>query len=148
MQNDNGKQFIMAEGLSIEITTPQKQWRFEHAASCTAPGVLGNFQVLQNHAPLMSELTIGELKVVVDGDEKYFAVSGGFLEVKNNVVSLVLEACEAADEIDVERAQRAMERAKQRLKERRPDLDVVRAEAALTRALNRLRVARKKTATT
>jgi len=138
----------MAEGLSIEITTPQKQWRFERAASCTAPGVLGNFQVLQNHAPLMSELKIGELKVVVDGNENYFAVSGGFLEVKNNVVTLVLEACEAADEIDVERAQRAMERAKQRLKERRPDLDVVRAEAALARALNRLRVASKKTATT
>ncbi len=137
----------MAEGLNIEITTPHRQWRFEGAVSCTAPGVLGSFQVLHDHAPLMSELSVGELKVVVDGAEKYFAVSGGFLEVKNNVVTLVLEACEAAEEIDVERAQRAMERAKNRLKERRPDIDFARAEAALARALNRLRVASKKTAT-
>ena len=137
----------MAEGLRIEITTPHKQWQFEDAESCTAPGVLGSFQVLRNHAPLMSELAIGELKVVVGGSERYFAVSGGFLEVKNNVVTLVLEACEAAEEIDVERAQHAMERAKKRLQQRTPDIDVVRAEAALARALNRLRVASKKTAT-
>lgn len=134
---------MAGEYLTVEITTPHKQWRFEEAISCAAPGVLGRFQVLVNHAPLISELNIGELKVALPGEVKYFSTSGGFLEVRNNKVILLLEACEAAEEIDVERAKAAMERARKRLRERRPGTDIARAEAALARAINRLKVAKK-----
>ncbi len=131
------------EYLKIEITTPHKQWMFEEAISCSAPGTLGRFQVLVKHAPLMSQLGIGELKVALPNGVRYFALSGGFLEVRNNRVILLLETCEAAEEIDVERAEQALRRAKKRLQERSPGLDVLRAEAALARAMNRLKVAKK-----
>ncbi|NOX36175.1 MAG: F0F1 ATP synthase subunit epsilon [Calditrichaeota bacterium] len=131
------------EYLKIEITTPHKQWMFEEAISCSAPGTLGRFQVLVHHAPLMSQLEIGELKIELPDGVRYFSLSGGFLEVKQNRVILLLETCEAAEEIDVERAERALQRAKKRLQERPPGLDVIRAEAALARAMNRLKVAKK-----
>jgi len=134
---------MVGDYLTVEITTPHKQWLFEEATSCSAPGVLGRFQILVNHAPLLSALEIGELKVEQRGETRYFSISGGFLEVKNNRVILLLETCEAAEEIDVERARAALERAKKRLQERNPDVDIARAEAALARALNRLKVAKK-----
>jgi len=132
-----------ANNLIVEITTPQKKRTFEEVISCSAPGVKGSFQVLFNHAPLLSQLGIGEIKIETGEGQFYFATSGGFLEVLNNRVSLLLETCESADEIDIQRAESAAERARRRLKEREKDLDETRAEVALARALNRLRVARK-----
>ncbi len=133
-----------ANVLNIEITTPERKWVFDRAVSCSAPGVKGGFQVLYNHAPLLSQLEIGEIKIQLDdGSISYFATSGGFLEVLNNKVSLLLETCERADEIDLERAQRAAERARERLKQRDPNIDFARARAALQRAINRMKVANK-----
>lgn len=92
---------------------------------------------------MISELAVGEVKVVLPDGTKHFAVGGGFLEVVDNQVLLLLETAEAAEEIDVERAQKAKERADLRLSDRNPSIDVARAEAALARALNRLKVAAK-----
>ncbi len=132
-----------ANNLIVEITTPQKKRVFEEVISCSAPGVMGSFQVLFNHAPLLSELGVGEIKIETGERQLFFATSGGFLEVLNNRVSLLLETCESAEEIDIRRAESAAERARRRLKERQKDLDEARAAAALARAMNRLRVARK-----
>ena len=74
----------------------------------------------------------------MDG-EKLLATSGGFLEVKNNRISLVVESAEFAEQIDVERAKSAEKRAKERLA-KKGEVDMLRAEMALTRALNRLKV--------
>jgi F-type H+-transporting ATPase subunit epsilon len=130
--------------FTVEITTPERKWAFDQVVSCTAPGVKGGFQVLYNHAPLLSQLEIGEVKIQLqDGSTSLFATSGGFLEVLNNKVSLLLETCERAEEIDVDRAQQAAERAKKRLHQKDPNIDYARAQAALQRALNRMKVARK-----
>ena len=133
----------MNDLLTVSITTPQKKRVFEGVTSCTAPGTRGSFQILVNHAPLLSQLEIGEIKLESEKGLERFSTSGGFLEVLKNNVSLLLESCEKAEEIDVERAKSALERARKRLHEKKAELDSSRAEAALLRALNRIRIAGK-----
>ncbi len=129
--------------MRVEIVTPQRHLAYEEVVSCSAPGVLGCFQILPDHTEFVSELTIGEIKVEFSDHTKFFATTGGFLEVLNNRVLLLLETCEQAEEIDVDRAMKALERAKRRLQERSPEIDVARAKAALLRATNRLKIAQK-----
>ncbi len=130
--------------LNIELATPQRKQSIGEAKSCSAPGVLGKFQILPEHTAFISELTIGEIKIELPEMTQYYAVSGGFLEVLNDKVLLLLEAAEPAEEIDVDRAEQAKQRAEERLQEdMRPNVNVKRAEAALARAINRLKVAKK-----
>lgn len=127
--------------MNVEIATPARKYSIEDVISCTAPGVMGNFQVLAGHTALISELSAGEVKIQMQDKTQYYAVSGGFLEVLDNRVLLLLEAAEPAEEINTDRATEAQERAKKRLETRSPDTDMIRAEAALSRAANRLKVA-------
>ena len=95
---------MMDKTFKLEIVTPRKTVFDAPVQSVSAPGALGGFQVLVNHAPLLSSLRVGELKLLdQDGKEIRFATSGGFLEVRKNVVTLLAETAERADEIDVER---------------------------------------------
>lgn len=129
--------------FALEVITPERTVLSAQAVSISAPGVEGGFQVLFAHAPLLSALATGRITVrLADGTEQVYATSGGFLEVRENTVLLLLETAERPQEIDVQRAEAARDRAKERLTQRMPGLDVVRAEAALQRALNRLRTAR------
>lgn len=108
--------------------------------SVNIPGSQGDFQVLHNHAALMSTLDTGVAKIkTADNKTKLFSVSGGFVEVNNNLVTILAESAESADLIDVERAKAAKERAEHRLKE--SGIDRTRAEASLKRAINRLKIA-------
>lgn len=110
--------------------------------SFSAPGVVGGFQVLHSHAPFLSALKIGEVKVIdANGTEYRYATSGGFVEVRDNKVILLAETAERADEIDVERAQTARDRSKKRIGDKKPGTDLERAQSALRRALNRLKIA-------
>jgi F-type H+-transporting ATPase subunit epsilon len=128
--------------FQLEIVTPQKVVFKGEATSLSAPGVTGAFQVLHSHAPLLSALEVGELKVRdTQGAEVRYATSGGFVEVKNNKVVVLAETAERSAEIDVARATAARERAEARLRSRSGDLDVERARISLARAINRLRVA-------
>ncbi len=129
--------------INVEVITPSKSAYNAEVVSVTVPGSKGNFQVLFNHAPILSSLEIGKIKIVEqNNDEKIFATGGGMIEVLNNRVLILVESFESADEIDVERAERALERAKERLAHKNdPNIDVARAEAALKRALNRLKIA-------
>lgn len=130
-----GKEF------ELEIVTPRKIAFSGQVESFSAPGVLGGFQVLHSHAPLLSNLRVGEVKVLdVEGKETRYATSGGFVEVRNNKVVMLAETAERSDEIDVERAKAAAERAKQRLAGNKGAVDADRARLALQRALNRLKV--------
>ncbi len=132
----------MEEGyLTVDITTPQRKWIFDEIKSCTAPGVEGGFQVLFNHAPMLNQIDVGEIKLETEKGREIFATSGGFLEVLKNKVSLLLETCEKAENIDLERAQDSAKRARKRLEEHAEQTDIPRAETALARALNRIRVA-------
>ena len=108
--------------------------------SITVPGTKGNFQILYNHAPIISSLEIGEIILDVEGKEKeYFTTSGGTIEVVDNKVIVLAESFERTKDIDVERAEEAKRRAEERLKIKREEkIDEMRAELALKRAINRL----------
>ncbi len=130
------------KSFSLEIIGPDKVVYRSEATSLTAPGVDGLFQVLYNHAPLLAQLGIGQMTVKApDGKDADFAVSGGFVEVRNNHVVVLVDTVEASHEIDVTRATAAKERAWNRLHDKVQEIDVERAQLALLRALNRIRVA-------
>lgn len=133
----------MAEkSFHLEIVTPKKIILSTVVSSFTAPGVMGGFQVLKSHAPLLSSVSIGEVKVVDEsGTESRFATSGGFVEVRDNKVVMLAETAERADEIDVKRAEAARDRAKKRLEEKKIEVDLDRVKLSLQRATNRLKVA-------
>jgi F-type H+-transporting ATPase subunit epsilon len=128
--------------FAVEIITPERSVLKVQAVSVSAPGVQGNFQVLYNHAPLLSALGPGKVKVKgTDGKEYLYATGGGFLEVRDNQTIIMLESAERPEDIDVDRARGARERAEERLRLHKANVDVARAEAALARAINRLRIA-------
>ncbi len=134
----------MAE-LKLEIITPAKPFYKGVIKSVTVPGTAGSFQVLVNHAPLLSTLDIGVVKVEFqDGKKTYYSVGGGSIEVDKNNVLILVDSLESPEDIDVERAKNAADRAKKRLADRSDKmLDVQRAENALRRALNRLQFVEK-----
>jgi len=130
------------KSFKLEIVTPQRVTYSGDVNSFTAPGVMGSFQVLHNHAPMLAAIGIGEAKLR-DAEEKelHFATSGGFVEVMNNKVVLLAESAERSDQIDITRAEKAKSRAQKRLSEREKDTDIDRARVALARSLNRLKIA-------
>lgn len=124
--------------IKVHILTPDGA-RFEgDATGVVMPGVLGSFEVRHNHAAIVSTLEIGQVKVKSEKEETFFAISGGTIEAADNEVSLVVESAERVDQIDRERAEKAKERALQRLNDN--DMDKVRAQRALERAENRLKL--------
>lgn len=125
--------------LNVEIVTPDGIVFTGEVTSCTAPGAKGQFQILTGHAPFLANLQIGEIKVEKHDGLKIIATSGGFLEVKDNNISIIVESAEFADDIDVARAKEAEERARKRLEDK-GDIDLIRANFALLRALNRLKI--------
>ena len=130
--------------FKLQIVTPNKVVYQDQASSLSAPGTQGGFQILYNHAPFISTIDIGEIKVKnASGKDALFATSGGFVEVKNNDILVLAETAEPAGEIDVERARAAENRARERLSSKDPDTDVDRARVSMMRSLNRLRIAGK-----
>lgn len=128
----------------LDIVTPRKVVFSGDVESFSAPGVLGGFQVLYNHAPMIAEIGIGVVKLRdAQGTEHSFATGGGFVEVKNNQVVLLAESAERPDEIDVQRAEGSRQRAQQRLHERAKETDIARARESVERAANRIKVARR-----
>lgn len=131
--------------LDLEVITPQKIGYTGQVVSVNVPGTLGNFQILYNHAPILSSFEIGEIKIEEnEGTKINFATSGGTLELSNNKIIILAESFERSDEIDVKRAEEAKKRAEERLKKRNEEnIDDVRAELSLKRAINRLKQANK-----
>lgn len=129
--------------LYLEVITPEKVVVSQEADIVVAPGTLGEFGVLPEHVAFLSGIVPGELRFTLDGKKELLAVTSGFSEVFKNRVSVLVEAAEMSHEIDVERARRAMERAKERLEKDRgtEDIDFLRAESALRRAIVRIKVA-------
>jgi len=130
--------------LTLEIISPNKIQFNGEVQSVTIPGTEGSFQVLKNHAPLMSTFDIGEVKVVLpDGKETTYATGGGTVEVLDNHILVLADSLEEIGNIDVERARSAKERAEERLAHKTDTTDVERAQNALQRAINRLRLVEK-----
>jgi F-type H+-transporting ATPase subunit epsilon len=130
----------MAKSFHLEIVTPDRALLSEEVVSIIAPGVEGYLGVLANHAPLVTELNVGILRILYPDDtEENVAVSGGFMEVANNRVLVLADAAERPQDIDIQRAREALIRARQMLQD--PTVDHDRARMALERAITRLRVA-------
>jgi F-type H+-transporting ATPase subunit epsilon len=130
--------------LRLEIITAERQVFADDVNVVVAPGIEGELGILPHHAPLMTMLAPGELLIRKDSEETYMSVSGGFLEVRPDKILILADACERAEEIDIERAEAAKRRAEERLKTRTPELDVAQVQAALLRSLVRLKVAERR----
>ena len=130
--------------LRLEIITAECQVFADDVNTVVAPGVEGELGILPHHAPLITMLKPGEILIRKDSEETYMSVSGGFLEVRPDKILILADACERAEEIDIERAEAAKRRAEERLKTRTPDVDVAQVQAALLRSLIRLKVAERR----
>jgi len=134
----------MADKIRLRVVTPNRLVLDEEVDEVTAPGELGEFGVLPNHIAFLSTLVPGELTYKQGASKSTLAISGGYAEVLDNVMTVLAPAAEFAAEIDTGRAQRAKEHAERLLAElNREEKDWLMAEAALQRALVRLQVAGK-----
>ena len=131
--------------LDLEVVTPAGIIADVEADIVVAQGTEGEFGVLPGHINFLSGIVPGELRYTNGEKTEYMAISSGFVEVSNDKVSILVDSGEIAHEINIERAQSAMDRAKDRLSKKRDaaDIDFIRAEAALQRAISRIKVAKK-----
>lgn len=123
--------------MHLDVVTPEKNVYSQDVDMVITRAAHGDIGILPNHAPFVSPLGITVVRVKKDGKEERIAVSGGFLEVHENRVTILAETAESADQIDVNRAKEAQKRAKRRLETGEGDL--IRAKIALHRAMNRLK---------
>ncbi len=130
--------------IRLDIVTAERAVYSEDVDVVVAPGVQGQLGILPHHAPLMTTLQAGELRVRKGGEELSLAISGGFLEVRPDRIIVLADAAERSEEIDLARAEEAKQRAQERLSHPTPEIDVARAEAALRRSLARLKVGEKR----
>ncbi|SUZ52007.1 uncharacterized protein METZ01_LOCUS4861 [marine metagenome] len=131
--------------MTLEIITAERQVYSDEVDMVIAPGIDGQLGILPMHAPLMTMLKPGELTVKKSGEEDmYVAVSGGFMEVLGNRVSVLADACERSDEIDEERAEQAIQRAQDRLASQGTDTELERAVRSLQRAQVRVNLVRRR----
>ena len=134
----------MADSIKLEIVTPDKAVVNEDVNIVMAPGSLGEFGVLIGHTPFLTTLKTGIIRYTdAQGTDQYVFVSGGFVEVLPDKVTVLAESAEKTEEIDLDRAKAAQERAEKRLEEARTkeDIDADRAKAALERAVVRINLA-------
>jgi F-type H+-transporting ATPase subunit epsilon len=140
----------MAEGwgrILLEVVTPDRQVLSVEVDEVTAPGANGYFGVLPGHIPFITTLGLGELGYRIGNQWEYLAITWGYAEVLPNHVTILTQTAEMAEEVDVERAERANRRAEERLREwstTTADVDFERASTALQRAAIRLQVAGKR----
>jgi F-type H+-transporting ATPase subunit epsilon len=134
----------MAEKLKLEMVTPYKRVLSEEVDEVTAPGSIGEFGVLPDHTSLLTTLKVGELTYKKGDETFHVAVNWGYVEVEDNVMTVLVETAEPADQIDVERAKAALARAEEALKKLTDeDKEFKIMEAALERAVIRVQVAGK-----
>lgn len=129
------------DNFRLEIVTAERLCFSEDIISLVVPGAEGELGILPHHAPLMTMIQAGELVIKRPSgkEEIYWAITGGFLEVRPEKVIILADACEMAEEIDIARAEEAKKRAEESIKNRVGDHAL--AEASLRRSLARLRVA-------
>jgi len=132
--------------MMLEIITAEQQLYADEVEMVVAPGADGQLGILPHHAPLMTMLQPGELLIRKDGTDTYLVVTGGFMEVIGNKVTILADAAERSEEIDEARAVTAMERARERLASQPSDLQLELAVTAFRRAQVRVNVARRRRA--
>ena len=134
----------MADKIQLRLVTPSRLLLDEEVDEVTGPGALGEFGVLPKHISFLTLLEMGEMSYKQGADRRRLAISGGYAEVLDDVMTVLAGAAEYGDEIDIERAHRAKEKAERKIAGiGREDKEFLAAEAALHRALVRLQVAGK-----
>jgi F-type H+-transporting ATPase subunit epsilon len=136
---------MLPEAIELIVVTPERQLLRETVVEVTIPGLDGQLGILPGHAPLITELGIGELgyRTATSSQRTTLAIIHGFAEVLPERVTVLAETAERAEEIDLARAEAALARAEQRMASHEPNIDWDRATIALQRALIRIHVARK-----
>ena len=130
--------------FNLEVVTPTRNLEEMVVSYVRCPGVDGSFGIMANHQEGIFSLDIGEIMVKTESETKYLSTSGGFAEIVNDGVSILVETVESASDIDIPRAEAALQRARDRKSSSdKKNLDQARLESALSRALNRLQVAKK-----
>lgn len=131
----------MAGNITLEVVTPDKIVVSEEAEIAVAPGSLGEFGVLIGHTPFLTTLKTGTIHYKdKNGKERFVFASGGFAEALPNKVTVLAESAERRSAIDSQRAQKALERAQNRLSKGDESTDIVRAKASIERAMHRLKL--------
>ena len=131
--------------LRLEIVTPERVAYEDDVDMVICPGSEGELGILPHHAPLLSTLGFGELKIRKGGQEEYFAIAGGFVQVRPDKVVVMAETADLASEIDLEAAETARREAERALEQGFTEpADLARARAAMERALLRIRVAERR----
>ncbi len=133
----------LPDKITLQIVTPERQLGDEHVDEVRVPGRDGQFGILPGHAPLLTELGTGMLSYTIGNVVSYLAIINGYAEVLPDRVIVLAETGERAEEIDVERAEKAKRRAEEHLAKKGSDVDWDQLTAALQRALVRLQVASK-----
>jgi F-type H+-transporting ATPase subunit epsilon len=134
----------MADQIRLRLVSPSRLLIDEEVDEVTAPGALGEFGVLPNHIAFLTLLAPGELSYKQGATRTRLAIGGGYAEVLNNVMTVLADAAEFAEEIDIVRARRAKEQAEKKINSLNPEeREFALCEAALKRALVRLQVASK-----
>ncbi|QIB27650.1 F0F1 ATP synthase subunit epsilon [Caloranaerobacter azorensis] len=130
--------------FTLEIVTPDRKFFEDEVEMVIVRGIEGDIGILKNHTPMVTPLSIGKIRIKKDGEIKEAAIAGGYIEITKDKTTVITDAAEWPEEIDVRRAEEAKKRAEQRLKSGKGEIDVVRAQIALKKALNRLELAKKK----
>ena len=130
--------------MLLEIITAERQVYSDQVDAVVAPGIEGQLGILPHHAPLMTVLQPGELLLRKDGEETYLVVTGGFMEVIGNKVTILADAAERSEEIDEDRAQAAVERAQEQIRNRQSNAQLEEALRSLRRAQVRVGVSRRR----
>lgn len=134
----------MMKTIKVSVVTPDGPVYEADVEMVSTKAKSGELGILPGHIPLVAPLEISAVRLKKGGETKYIAVSGGFLEVRPDKVTILAQSAEKAEDIDVARAKAAKERAERRLQSKEDDIDFKRAELALKRAINRLNVANMK----
>lgn len=134
----------MAGEMTLQIVTPEGTvLKDVKTDAVIIPASEGSMGILHNHAPMVTALKVGVLRYKQGGTYKRVALAGGFMELSNNLITVLADTAESGETIDVLRAQEARKRAETRLRDRAANIDRARAEVALQRAMARLKAAGK-----
>lgn len=130
--------------FTLEIVTPDRKFFEDEVEMVVVRGLEGDMGILKDHTPLVTPLAIGKIKIKQNGQTRCAAIAGGYMEIAEEKTTIIADSAEWPEEIDVERAKAAKERAEKRLESNDENIDVLRARIALQKALNRINIAKEK----
>jgi F-type H+-transporting ATPase subunit epsilon len=130
--------------FQLDIVSAERHVSSDRVEILVAPGIDGEMAILPSHAPLLTVLKTGEIRIVKDGEDSFIAVSGGFMEVMPEKVTILADTAERVEEIDIERAEAALKAAQERIEAAPADMDLERALASMQRSRARIKVARRR----